>query len=65
MSRPEAALNASTVSTGQGARTGDSSMARGITELDAHGAAEALVADGERPTVERVRTHTGTGSRIR
>ncbi|WP_457321864.1 DNA-binding protein [Stenotrophomonas sp. P5_B8] len=40
-------------------------MARGITELDAHGAAEALVADGERPTVERVRTHTGTGSRIR
>lgn len=37
-------------------------MARGITELDVHGAADALVARGERPTVERVRTHLGTGS---
>lgn len=37
-------------------------MARGITELDVHGAADALVAKGERPTVERVRAHLGTGS---
>ncbi|WP_349998461.1 DNA-binding protein [Stenotrophomonas lacuserhaii] len=37
-------------------------MARGITELDVHRAADALVAKGERPTVERVRAHLGTGS---
>ncbi|PPU67291.1 DNA-binding protein [Xanthomonas pisi] len=37
-------------------------MARGITESDVHGAADALVADGERPTVERIRAHLGTGS---
>ncbi|MBB4607281.1 chromosome segregation ATPase [Xanthomonas arboricola] len=37
-------------------------MAKGITESDVHGAADALVADGERPTVERIRAHLGTGS---
>ncbi|UUE98310.1 DNA-binding protein [Xanthomonas hortorum pv. pelargonii] len=37
-------------------------MARGITESDVHGAADELVADGERPTVERIRAHLGTGS---
>lgn len=37
-------------------------MARGITESDVHGAADALVASGERPTVERIRAHLGTGS---
>lgn len=37
-------------------------MARGITESDVHTAADALVAGGERPTVERIRTHLGTGS---
>lgn len=37
-------------------------MARGITEIDVHTAADALVAVGERPTVERIRAHLGTGS---
>lgn len=37
-------------------------MARGITESDVHAAADALVALGERPTVERIRAHLGTGS---
>lgn len=37
-------------------------MARGITENDVHHAADALVAGGERPTVERIRAHLGTGS---
>ena len=37
-------------------------MARGITENDVHTAADALVAAGERPTVERIRAHLGTGS---
>ncbi|KAF1017125.1 MAG: hypothetical protein GAK31_00384 [Stenotrophomonas maltophilia] len=37
-------------------------MARGITESDIHTAADELVAKGERPTVERIRTHLGTGS---
>lgn len=37
-------------------------MARGITESDVHGAADALVDAGERPTVERIRAHLGTGS---
>jgi hypothetical protein len=37
-------------------------MARGITESDVHNAADALVAAGERPTVERIRAHLGTGS---
>lgn len=37
-------------------------MARGITETDVHTAADALVATGERPTVERIRAHLGTGS---
>jgi len=37
-------------------------MARGITETDVHTAADALVAAGERPTVERIRAHLGTGS---
>ncbi|MCC4634776.1 DNA-binding protein [Xanthomonas dyei] len=35
---------------------------RGITESDVHGVADALVADGERPTVERIRAYLGTGS---
>jgi hypothetical protein len=37
-------------------------MARGITETDVHAAADELVAAGERPTVERIRAHLGTGS---
>jgi len=37
-------------------------MARGITEFDVHSAADELVAAGERPTVERIRAHLGTGS---
>lgn len=37
-------------------------MAKGITETDVHEAADALVTRGERPTVERVRGHLGTGS---
>ncbi|MDZ5814863.1 DNA-binding protein [Stenotrophomonas maltophilia] len=37
-------------------------MARGITETDVHTAADELVAKGERPTVEQIRAHLGTGS---
>lgn len=37
-------------------------MARGITETDVHTAADEVVAAGERPTVERIRAHLGTGS---
>ncbi|HEL3255148.1 TPA: DNA-binding protein [Stenotrophomonas maltophilia] len=37
-------------------------MARGITESNVHTAADELVAKGERPTVERIRAHLGTGS---
>lgn len=37
-------------------------MARGITEYEVHTAADSLVAAGERPTVERIRAHLGTGS---
>lgn len=37
-------------------------MARGITETEVHTAADELVAAGERPTVDRIRTHLGTGS---
>lgn len=37
-------------------------MARGITQEQVHAAADALLAAGERPTVERVRAHLGTGS---
>ncbi|HDS1530299.1 TPA: DNA-binding protein [Stenotrophomonas maltophilia] len=37
-------------------------MARGITESDVHSAADELVTKGERPTVERIRAHLGTGS---
>lgn len=37
-------------------------MARGITESDVHAAADELVGKGERPTVERIRAHLGTGS---
>lgn len=37
-------------------------MARGVTEKDVHRAADALVFKGERPTVERIRAHLGTGS---
>jgi chromosome segregation ATPase len=37
-------------------------MARGITESDVHTAADELVASGDRPTVERIRAHLGTGS---
>lgn len=37
-------------------------MPKGITETDVHQAADALVAQGERPTVERIRAHLGTGS---
>ncbi|MDC7805217.1 DNA-binding protein [Luteimonas sp BLCC-B24] len=37
-------------------------MARGITESDVHTAADEIVDAGERPTVERIRAHLGTGS---
>jgi hypothetical protein len=37
-------------------------MAKGISEAQVHAAADALVAAGERPTVERIRAHLGTGS---
>lgn len=37
-------------------------MAKGITEAQVHAAADALVAAGERPTVERIRAFLGTGS---
>lgn len=37
-------------------------MARGITESDVHTAADAILNAGERPTVERIRAHLGTGS---
>ncbi|WP_313206930.1 DNA-binding protein [Stenotrophomonas sp.] len=37
-------------------------MARGITELDVHHAADDILFSGERPTVERIRAHLGTGS---
>lgn len=37
-------------------------MARGISENDVHTAADELVAAGERPTVDRIRGHLGTGS---
>src|SRR5690606_42140081 len=37
-------------------------MARGITESDVHTAADEIVAAGERPTVERIRTHLSTGA---
>ena len=37
-------------------------MARGITETDVHTAADELVVAGERPTVDRIRAHLGTGS---
>lgn len=37
-------------------------MAKGITENDVHLAADAILAGGNRPTVERIRAHLGTGS---
>ncbi|GAB2519044.1 DNA-binding protein [Lysobacter humi (ex Lee et al. 2017)] len=37
-------------------------MARGITQFDVDQAAEALLMAGERPTIDRVRQHLGTGS---
>jgi hypothetical protein len=37
-------------------------MPTGISEIDVHQAADALVARGERPTIERIRAHLGTGS---
>ena len=37
-------------------------MARGITEDDVFRACDALLIAGERPTIERVRQHLGTGS---
>lgn len=37
-------------------------MSRGITESDVHTAADEIVRAGERPTVERIRAHLGTGS---
>lgn len=37
-------------------------MARGLTELDVHDAADDIIAVGERPTVDRIRAHLGTGS---
>lgn len=37
-------------------------MPRGITQDQVNQAADTIVAAGERPTVERIRTHLGTGS---
>ena len=37
-------------------------MAKGVTESDVHAAADAVLAGGDRPTVERIRAHLGTGS---
>lgn len=37
-------------------------MARGITESEVHAAADDIVRTGDRPTVERIRAHLGTGS---
>lgn len=37
-------------------------MARGITQVDVDRAADALLAQGERPTVDRIRQYLGTGS---
>lgn len=37
-------------------------MARGITQIDVNQAADALLLGGERPTVDRIRQHLGTGS---
>jgi len=37
-------------------------MARGVTEIDVHQAADELALQGERPTVDRIRSHLGTGS---
>lgn len=37
-------------------------MARGITEEDVRGAADAIVGRGERPTIERLRAELGRGS---
>jgi chromosome segregation ATPase len=37
-------------------------MARGITQDDVDRAADALLAQGERPTVDRIRQYLGTGS---
>src|SRR5882757_9992272 len=37
-------------------------MAHGITEQDVFGAADCLLARGERPTIERVRLELGRGS---
>ena len=37
-------------------------MARGITEEEVHQAADAIVARGERPTIERIRAELGRGS---
>lgn len=37
-------------------------MPKDISETDVHQAADALVAQGERPTIERIRAHLGTGS---
>src|SRR6185437_13463137 len=37
-------------------------MSRGITQDQVSQAADAIVATGERPTVEKIRNHLGTGS---
>ncbi|TLY49659.1 MAG: hypothetical protein E6K53_12920 [Gammaproteobacteria bacterium] len=37
-------------------------MARGITQDRVNQAADALLARGERPTIEKVRAELGTGS---
>jgi hypothetical protein len=47
---------------GQGADQGDRFMPRGITQEQVNAAADALVAAGDKPTVEKVRAAMGTGS---
>lgn len=50
------------VNRGQGAHVGAEIVAKGITQQQVSTAADALVAAGERPTVERIRAFLGTGS---
>jgi DNA repair exonuclease SbcCD ATPase subunit len=47
---------------GWGANRGDTEMPKGITQEQVNEAADALVAAGENPTVEKIRAQLGTGS---
>lgn len=45
-----------------GAAAGAVAKRRDVTQADVDGAADAILAKGERPTVDRIRTRLGTGS---